>query len=366
VIATTLLVAVGCGGHVDTVGHGGGESGANGSGGTTGVNGAGGALAGDSASDSDKAAACEHLFLAIYSTRCGGAGLEPGEAMRELPLFQSDCLAQFSLPGNGVAASALEACASAMEIAACNPGPLLECDFRGTLPGGAACSAPNQCNSGFCDMGAVGPGGGSLPFNCGHCSEAVDIGGDCSQGECVAGASCVSHDLAPSCVAIHVGAEGDQCDDLTVLCPNDLYCSGRSQTCVPLGALGNPCGSRWITGCVAPNYCDGSPGNCRALGDAGADCSLGQLCGPGLLCDATTKMCTAVQWTEPGQPCGTGVHICRMGQCLGSSSGVQGPVGVCPFIAALGEPCDDVKTACDMGAICYHGTCVGAHSVACK
>jgi hypothetical protein len=354
---------------VDTVGHGGGESGAHGSGGASGVNGSAGSVAADSSSDPKKAAACEHLFLAIYSTRCGGAGLEPGEAKRELPLFRSDCVAQFSLPGNGVTASALEACASAMEIADCNlAGSPVECDFRGTLPGGAACSVPSQCKSGFCDVGLAGPRreSRSLPFECGRCSDAVDIGGDCSQGECVAGASCVSHDLAPICVAIRVGAEGDQCDDVTVLCPNDLYCSGQSQTCVPLGALGNPCGSRYPMGCIAPNYCDGAPGNCRAPGGVGADCSPLRPCGPGLACDATTNSCGAVQWTEPGQPCGSGVHVCRMGQCYAPSLGKPNPVGFCPFIAALGEACDDVKTACDVGAVCYHGACVGAHSVVCK
>jgi hypothetical protein len=410
-IAAALLIASACGGHVDTVGHGGGESGSSGSGASAGnggndetvdgatgsgvasagnggngetVDGATGALTGaggstvhDTSSDAAKAAACEHLFLATHSTRCGGAGLEPDEAKRELALFGNDCVQQFAQPGNGVTVSALEACAAAMEIADCNlvDGPPQACDFRGTLPGAAQCSVSTQCKSGSCDtrQEITTPGGGFLPFECGKCTEAANLGEACPGGGCVAGSACINQSPTSSgdtsrCVAIHVGAKGDPCDELTALCADDLYCSGRSRTCIPLGELGNSCGSKWPTGCKAPNYCDGAPGNCRAPGNTGADCSGGQPCAAGLACDEGTRLCAQIQWSEPGQPCDLGVHVCRADQCYQGSfgGGVPGATGVCPFITGLGESCGGPTHVCDAGAVCYHGKCEGAHSVVCE
>ncbi|HEX3598076.1 MAG TPA: hypothetical protein VHU80_23360 [Polyangiaceae bacterium] len=249
-------------------------------------------------------------------------------------------------------------------------GPPSECYLgTGTLPDGATCFAGTQCASGVCRLGTIVTPGGSGPFECGTCETVTPVGAECD-APCAVGSSCLNLEsdvpgTTYRCVALHFGDMGDTCDEFATLCAKGLYCERGSRTCVPLRALGASCGSLWPTGCVAPNYCDGSPGTCKAPGDAGDDCSKGQPCGAGLSCDIDTSECAPVEWEEQGTPCDIGIHRCRSGDCQ-LAQRTTGSTGTCPFIAEDGGSCTDATRECDVGEICYHGACTNQYVVRCN
>src|SRR5208283_2831822 len=77
-------------------------------------------------------AACDHYFAAQYS-RCGGPILPASETSRIRARFEQVCQNQVSLPGSGMTVERIEACASALDSAACAfpAGPPVACDFWG-------------------------------------------------------------------------------------------------------------------------------------------------------------------------------------------------------------------------------------------
>src|SRR5215471_8706647 len=77
-------------------------------------------------------AACDHYYAAQY-LRCGGPRLPVDEAARIQVRFE-------------------EACASALDVSPCEfpAGLPQECNFKGSLSGGASCRDGLQCASGLC------------------------------------------------------------------------------------------------------------------------------------------------------------------------------------------------------------------------
>lgn len=390
-VAATLALASACGGKETSSirSGGGGDTGAPGNGGAhSGGNASGGigAASGgssvvitvdsstisgvgpvDAGTIAERRAACQHTFSVQHSTRCGGPTLLAEELSRRAALFEADCVKQFDLPGNGVTAAALEACASATEAAPCQTpdGPPPECDLRGMLPVGAPCFHGTQCQSGVCPNQDFTQGGPSA-LHCGTCTDMADkIGGSCSNGGCPAGSRCVNTDpMHPSatCLPLVVGDDGDSCDEISRLCALGLYCDGLTRRCVPLRGLGEPCGSNWVTGCVPPLYCSDAPGVCAAPGKVGDPCEFAAQCSAGLACDYTTNRCSEVEWNPPGAPCDAGAHLCRTGECQTSTLGMA---NFCPFVVAEGQACED-QHVCDEGSVCFGGKCVGSNSVECR
>lgn len=319
----------------------------------------------DAGSEEERLHACKHAFAVEHSARCGGPVLPSDEAARAAALFEQDCMNQFALRGNGVTAAALEACATATEAAACQTpdGPPPECDLRGLLPGGAPCIVKTQCESGSCVV-IHPPGGFDWPAECSRCGPVVRVGEPCPQGGCPRGSLCINTKPdAPSylCVALILGEQGASCDGLTAICQRGLYCDGQSKRCAPLGDVGQPCGSKYPTGCKPPLICSGAPGTCKVPGEIGAPCQNHIDCAAELVCAYQEKRCAPVTWVAPGGFCDD-VQRCLQGSC-----GANGPLEIqCPLIRPDGASCAPNQNACDEASVCFDGTCRPLHSIRCE
>jgi hypothetical protein len=327
----------------------------------------------DAGSEEERSRACQHAFAVAHSDRCSGPIRPADEAARASTLFEQDCMNQFELPGNGVTAAALDACASATEVAACQTpdGAPPECDLRGTLPGGAPCFVATQCESGRCDGTIeINPGGGTSPAKCGHCVPVARVGQPCPQGGCTQGSMCVTMMPYPSasCVALTFGGEGASCDELTAVCQRGLYCEGQSKRCTPLADLGEPCGSQYVTGCKPPLFCTGAPGTCKAPGETGAACNGEGECASGLGCAFQQQRCTPITWVAPGDVCDD-VGLCLRGSCVPDDHGPGGAPfpGHCPLFPADGARCaTTIPDSCEEPSTCFDGTCQPLHSIRCE
>jgi hypothetical protein len=348
-------------------------------------------------------AACDHYFAAQY-LRCGGPRLPDGEIARIRTRFEGSCANQIALPGSGMSAETVEACAASLDMAACQlpGGPPAACQFQGSLGDGAACTDDVQCSSGNCDDGVeISPEGPVGPPKCGHCKGGAVAAGEVCAHEnfsagCPSGSICLVTDasaMLPTyvCTAVTVGDVGAACDDLAATCTSGLYCAGGH--CAQLGAAGAPCGEGASSGgnpggCAAPLGCvDSSGGKICASGDSGAacrddfDCSAGLGCVPVAPCAmsgeparigcSTSGQCVPVTWAEPGQSCTLAVR-CRVGSCLfpgGFAPMVQNmdgslATGVCPMVISDGAPCG--AGTCDTFSACFDGKCGPIDGVVCK
>lgn len=340
--------------------------------------------------------ACDHYFDANYS-RCGGPVLPAAEMDRIRARFQQICASQLALPGSGVTEANLEACASALDVSACQfpAGQPIACDFHGTLLGGATCTDNVQCVSGQCQGTQLfSPDGPVGPVTYGTCAPVVAVGQVCAQGSfsagCPQGAVCITADTTgstlASCVEVAQGDVGATCDDLSAKCKPGLYCAG--ETCAPLAGSGAACGdgpSRWPGGCVAPYGCGDTPSTCRS-GSTGATCVSDQECAPGLGCIpgpcsgsiarigcSAYGQCAAISWAAPEQPCSDLVR-CLVGSCV--FVGTSGPgngqdadgglaAGTCPTVVPDGQPCT-VASTCDTFSQCFQGKCTLLDGVVCE
>ena len=326
--------------------------------------------------------ACDDYFAATY-LRCGGPRLPPDETARIRARFEQVCATQSALPGSGVTSATLEACASALNESPCEfpAGPPQACDFKGSLPGGTACTDSLQCQSGLCEgQFSFNPGGESDSRMCGTCQAAANIGGNCNAGGCSTGA-CITQDTTASmptytCTAIVQGDVGAPCDDLTALCQTGLYCAAQTGTCTPLGTIGTPCGDGSPGdpgGCLAPLGCVGSPGAAIcSSGAPGASCSRDLDCSPGVGCSVSGQ-CVSITWANPGEACGDAIR-CLVGTCnlvggvvVGGThvSLDGGPLtGTCPMVVPDGQPCSG--GTCDTFSECFAGTCGLFDSAVCR
>jgi hypothetical protein len=361
------------------------------------------------------ASACLHYYAAQYS-RCGGPVLSASEAARQEARFVRVCLNDIALPGSGMTVATIEACASALDLSACElpDGPPIACDFQGSLAGGAPCNEGLQCQSGTCQGTAfLSPEGPLGPSTCGTCAPFVQSGQVCAHenftGGCASGQVCLigagmetAATPTYTCVPIAEGDAGAACDDLSKACPPGLYCAAKSGQCEVLGDAGTPCGEGASPpgnpgGCKAPLSCVGDPGMATcALGSIGAFCLSDYDCSPGLGCIpgpcapsgaivrfgcSESGTCQPVTWASPGQACDGYKTRCQVGSCGGSGFGpIPPPVdggpatSTCPMIAADGQPC---SSECDVSAECFSpsgkagtsgliGTCTLLDSVVCR
>jgi hypothetical protein len=354
---------------------------------------------------------CAHYYAAQYS-RCGGPVLPASEEARQQARFVQACLNEIALPGSGMTIAAVEACASALDVSACElpDGPPVACNFSGTLPGGAACNEGRQCMSGQC-QGTVflSPEGPLGPTTCGTCASFAEAGQVCAQGHftagCAAGQTCqigAGMETASmptyTCVPTIEGDAGTACDeDPSRTCAPGLYCAAQTGQCQPLGDAGARCGQGAMPpgnpgGCQAPLSCVGNPGmtSC-SLGDGGAFCLEDYDCSPGLGCVSgpcapscsASGTCQSVTWAWPGQTCDAYRTRCLVGSCS-VESGIGPPLvqypdgglvtGTCPTISTDGQPCN---SQCDAFAECFSstgkagasglmGTCTLLDSIVCQ
>jgi hypothetical protein len=331
-------------------------------------------------------AACDHYFAALYS-RCGGPTLPATETARLLPRFEQLCQNEAALPGSGVTAGSLEACAAALDISPCEfpAGPPAACNFHGSLSGGSPCADALQCEGGRCSgqqsFTSEGPQG---PITCGACVPLAAVGQVCNAAGCSTDTICVTADTSAAhpvytCDAISLGTVGTACDDLAAQCQTGLYCAAGTATCQALAVAGEPCGEgapSYPGGCVAPLAC-GSSRTCSSSG-SGGPCFYDLDCAPGLGCipSGTSGICVAVSWVGPGKPC-SGAARCLVGSC---NFGGLFPVsvapdggllwGTCPTVVPEGQSCTvspgNGTTTCDTFSQCFEGTCALVDAVGCK
>lgn len=341
---------------------------------------------------------CDDYFAASY-TRCGGPALPASEVARIRTRFEQVCRSQIALPGSGMTAAGLEACASALNASACEfpDGPPAECVFAGTLAGGAPCNEGFQCASGVCsNTELITPGGTSGPTHCGTCLPAAAIGQVCAQGNssagCPSGAICLidpgqetASQPTYSCVALGQGDLGASCDDLSATCKTGLYCSAGQ--CAQLRSAGESCGEGATLpgnpgGCAAPLSCVGTGSATCSIGTTGSSCQSDVDCSPGLGC--ISGACLPVTWIASGQSCDGFSMRCLVGSCslgIGPTSRTSPDGGratsLCSTVTADGQPCSGT---CDTFAQCFDpvapdaaaglsdtsGTCTLLDSVACK
>jgi hypothetical protein len=331
--------------------------------------------------------ACAHYYAAEY-TRCGGPVLPAAEQARQQARFVQVCLDDIALPGSGMTAATVEACASALDLSSCElpGGPPVACNFAGSLAGGAPCNEGFQCQSGRCQgTEVISPEGPVAPTTCGTCAPSVQNGQVCAQGNFSAGCSsaaicmigpgmATAAEPQYTCVPITQGSAGASCDDLSRTCQTGLYCDARTGQCKELGGMGAPCGEGATPpgnpgGCKPPLSCIGEPGVASCgLGAAGAFCLVDYDCAPGLGClpgppassAPTPGTCQPVTWVAAGQACDGYATRCLVGSCGGSgwwlpvSTADGGPAtGTCPSITEDGQPCN---SACDAFAECFSAT----------
>jgi hypothetical protein len=341
-------------------------------------------------------AACDHYFAAQYS-RCGGPTLPASETARLLPRFEQLCRNQAALPGSGVTAATLEACASALDASPCQfpDGPPTACNFQGSLPGGGGCADSIQCQGGYCSgQQSLTPEGPDGPVTCGRCAPLAAVGQVCNSAGCPPIALCITTETsAPeptyTCVAISQGGVGAPCDDLTAACRTGLYCAAETGSCQALRPAGATCGvgPGWPGGCAAPFGCGPSltcvsaPDGGPCLGDF--ECASGLGCIPSGPCSNPARFgcsaigaCAPISWVNPGQPCSDSAR-CLVGSCNfgGFFPITQGPDGgllwgTCPTVVADGQPCTvapgNGTTTCDTFSECFAGTCSLLDGVGCN
>lgn len=242
-----------------------------------------------------------------------------------------------SAKGPGVQLQDAEAqrCKSAVDAAGC--GILLsdgipECDFRGTLAAGAACSGDSQCMSGACFV--------EEKTACGKCGTRAAEGADCTSAKCERGLTCNSSKKCVKRVA-----EGGACDTATV-------CE------VPLSCIGGKCGKGLASGAACKNGQNQTP----------CDTTSGLYCKPPT---ATTQdgTCTPFTLVAAGQACGLTVQpvdyaFCEKSQCVGASGTTK---GTCQVYLADGASCDASKAPdCQFPAKCRSGKCALLDPAVCK
>jgi hypothetical protein len=313
----------------------------------------GGASSGSGGSTSQE---CGDYFGAIVGGGCDGVVPPAAELARERLRFTILCDEELALPGSGLMASALEACAVAVQSAgACRASDQATNACKLSVPGsraaGAACFGNQQCQSGQCSRtidAGVEPG-------CGTCAAALAVGQTCAAGpSCTAGAACDTTKTPPTCVAISIGDVGASCASPAVICKTGLYCSldGPAPVCAAAKGAGAACNGN--VECANPLVCDGMPTTCQNPQPAGAAC-VGEDCAAGLTCATqSTHTCSTFTWAAAGQPC-SDTALCLVGGCS-----FQGSTGTCRMVIPDGQPCtwDSTTAICDKFAQCMNGTCV--------
>jgi len=208
-------------------------------------------------------------------------------------------------------------------------------------PNGAACQAPADCCSGGCNGGVCGPAcvpdgvacDPQTPCCAGVCESGFCGAATCSHGECETGDR-----LSPACspCVANVCAADPFCCQVAW---DDLCVDGAAQICGSCGSCtpnGLACNTN--TDCCSAN-CDG--GLCAApMGCPHGPCELGPPLLPGC------SSCTAAV-------CGVLPSCCQTGWTSACVAQAEQSCGLdC-------GGCNELGTACNVGADCCSGTCTG-------
>jgi hypothetical protein len=297
--------------------------------------------------------ACDSYFNAIYASNCSGTTPPADEVARVRGRFELACTAALALPGIGITAGGLNACANALNSAGCGADQLPACRFdKGTLATGASCVIDSQCVSGDCTAGSGSPDGGTLA--CGVCG----AGFNCGNMTCPSNTTCVFQNNTQTCVPVTYGDTGAPCDNIQTQCKQGLICNRASNTCSAPAGAGAPCSID--QDCIPSLVCPAAPGaqsTCQNPGPVGTHCNYDSDCAKGLGCDESARVCASISFAAAGQPCGATVR-CLVGSCPWPN-GANAPGGACPAVIPDGQPCvdsDPTKT-CDTFAQCTGGIC---------
>jgi hypothetical protein len=283
--------------------------------------------------------------------QCATPGLPAGVPAHQRERFIAACAVQLALPGSGVTAAALQACADAIaaEGAAFCKGQVAgpaACDFtRGSLPAGAVCQEGTQCQSAEC----IFSNDAAIQTGCGECSPTLALGDSCTSapGACAAGTVCST--AAPNtCQPLTTGDVGAACRE-AAQCKSGLVCDFVANQCATPGAVGAPC--NYAGTCATGLICSSMTRTCQTPAPSGAACGTTSDCAPQLGCGQTTQTCGAISWAQAGEACGDRVH-CVLGGCPSA------PNATCPAVIPDGQPCGVVaNTTCDDQATCSGGVC---------
>lgn len=336
-----------------------------------------------SSGSSSAGGACAGYITALRDAakECGRFNVSPSREGEYIARFQRACESLLAAPGSGISPGVLDQC-SAQLRAQCGDDDACEEvleDVRGSLGEGAACSDDTQCVSGQCRRESTS----QVPSTCGKCAAAKQVGEECPEGGCVAGARCVGSSTSggtttpPKCVVIRRAAEGETCgivDGEAVSCASGLNCKlegasspGSTGKCTAPAGEGAACGTEesGYANCKAPLSCVNE--RCGRLGGSGASCQSSNDCLSGFGCDGA-KTCAAIVWGPIGATCDNELRRCDRGFCARSGSTTDG-TGKCTEYIADGQPCDEEKSTesrCDTYARCINGTCQFEDATQCK
>jgi hypothetical protein len=302
--------------------------------------------------------ACDAYVQTLSGLSCGGPTPPASEVARVVALYEQVCENALALPGNGLTASVLDGCTSALQAAGCYgnaESTAGACEVSGSLPGGSACNSGSQCQSGSCQTGS------DTATLCGTCAASIAVGQSCvGGGVCAVGTECEtsSDGITATCQTLTYGAAGAACGG-AANCNPGLYCDATKK-CAARLAEGAPCAAS--EACEPPLVCGFQTAICQPLSPVGTACDSDEDCASGLGCGSNAT-CAPVTYAGSGQTCGN-LLLCLVGDCL--------PTGVCPTVIPNGQPCNvdaavqSPSTTCDTLSVCNNGTCVLEDSVVCK
>lgn len=319
--------------------------------------------------------ACQRVADATsaFAQKCGEPLTAFGASDRDkhdIERGAASCVAKYSLTGVPDQASALNACANALNAAACNTGGVVpECNIApvGTLANGASCVQNDQCSGGIClfSVSDAGAAADASALSCGTCATATAPGQSCADPTLCASGDCQGNsqtDIVCEPTPTQTLAIGAACGGSSVLgCAPPGFCnydsSGQGK-CAASAKVGEACGSvsggsESATPCEPTLSC--SDGVCKAATALGGDCTA-STCGLGLFCEG--GKCLAVTYGPPGASCdGNGLR-CIQGNCPGGSP-FGPPTAACPKIIDDGQPCNPAVNIpqCDTLAACTNGIC---------
>jgi hypothetical protein len=315
--------------------------------------------------------ACDDYFDALVGVACNATTPPDDELTRIRALFDTVCQNSLALPGNGLTAGSLEACAKAVGATGCASANLdiPECSAQGSLPDGAACNESSQCQSGACSVASTAADAGPSIPACGVCVPGVAVGQPCATGDkCAYGAVCAASGAGFACTAVTYGDAGATCDLLAAGCKTGLYCDIQAKQCTSPGAADAACTG--TQACSPPLTCVAGEGGpvltCQPPAPAGGACQIDQDCQAGLGCSPATSQCAAITWVAPGQTCSALQH-CLVGFCP-IVHGPGGAGGKCPTVISDGQACTrgDASHTCDTFSACLGGICQQPDSVVCQ
>ena len=289
----------------------------------------------DSAPPDDVTAACTQLATSLCAKdACGGPFAAYPDAATCQSLHTTDCVTAAKRPGTLYTASAMTACAQALDAASCfDQGAVTEgsgCAFiyTGTLAEGAPCQRFDQCASGSCS---------ALVNQCGVCRAVA------TEGQSCASTPCAPHLTCDNALCVRFRTRGEACTTAGSGARCDFPFACVSGTCQDANAaLGAKCNFEFDT-------CDTSQGLlCNTVTDADSGvinpdvgtCQPYAIAAPGASCNAGGTAC------GPGITCVTSSTTCIVDPVEGAACGSNGAACLYPLACVNGTCTKPVANAC--------------------